>query len=151
MMPTLLLKTRIYAPVEKCFDLARNLDLHMESMKGTKEKVIAGKLSGLIGLGENVTWQARHFGLSFKMTNKITAMKPPFYFVDEMLSGPFKKLHHQHHFTLTNAYTEMTDIFAFQSPVGLLGRLVDLLFLKRYMCKLLIARNQVIKLAAELP
>lgn len=77
-------------------------------------------------------------------------MKPPFYFVDEMLSGPFKILHHQHYFTLTNAYTEMTDIFAFRSPLGLLGRLVDLLFLKRYMRKLLTARNQIIKSAAEL-
>ncbi len=149
MMPTILLKTRIYAPIEKCFDLARNLDLHIESMKDTEEKVIAGKLAGLIDLGEQVIWQARHFGLSFKMTNKITAMKPPFYFVDEMLSGPFKTLHHQHHFTLADAYTEMTDTFAFQSPMGILGRLVDLLFLKRYMHKLLTARNQVIKSVAE--
>ncbi|QIL39241.1 SRPBCC family protein [Pedobacter sp. HDW13] len=150
-MPTILLKTRIYAPIEKCFDLSRDLDLHMESMKDSKEKIIAGRSNGLIGLGEEVTWQARHFGLSFNMTNKITAMKPPFYFVDEMLSGPFKTLHHQHHFTLADAYTEMTDIFAFQSPMGTLGRLVDLLFLKRYMHKLLIARNQVIKSVAERP
>jgi len=149
-MPTLILKTRINAPVEKCFDLSRSIDLHTESMKSHKEKVVGGRLTGLIDLGEQVTWRASHFGLSLKMTNKITAMKKPFYFVDEMLDGPFKMLHHQHHFTAAGAYTEMTDIFAFQSPIGLIGRAVDLLFLKRYLRKLLTTRNQVIKSIAEL-
>ncbi|KIA93856.1 cell division protein [Pedobacter kyungheensis] len=150
-MSTLILKTKINAPIEKCFDLSRSLDLHTESMKSYKEKVVGGKLTGLIDLGEQVTWQASHFAISFKMTNKITAMKKPFYFVDEMLKGPFKLLHHQHHFTAAGTFTEMTDIFAFQSPMGLIGRAVDSLFLKRYLHKLLTARNQVIKSVAELP
>lgn len=150
-MPTLILKTKINAPIEKCFDLSRSLDLHTESMKSHKEKVVGGKLTGLIDLGEQVTWQANHFGISFKMTNKITAMKKPYYFVDEMLKGPFKLLHHQHHFTAAGAFTEMTDIFAFQSPMGLIGRAVDSLFLKRYLRKLLTIRNEAIKLVAELP
>ncbi|GGH14384.1 SRPBCC family protein [Pedobacter zeae] len=150
-MPTLILKTRINAPREKCFDLSRSLDLHTESMKGHKEKAIGGKLTGLIGSGEQVTWQARHFGINFKMTNKITAMKKPFYFVDEMLNGPFKVLHHQHHFTAAGAGTEMTDIFTFRSPMGLIGRIIDSLFLKRYLNRLLTIRNQAIKSVAELP
>lgn len=150
-MPTLILKTKISAPIEKCFDLSRSLDLHTESMKSYKEKVVGGKLTGLIDLGEQVTWQANHIGISFKMTNKITAMKKPYYFVDEMLKGPFKLLHHQHHFTAAGAFTEMTDIFAFQAPMGLIGRAVDSLFLKRYLRKLLTIRNEAIKLVAELP
>lgn len=150
-MPTMILKTEINAPIEKCFDLSRSLDLHTESMKSYKEKVVGGKLTGLIGIGEQVTWQASHFGISFKMTNKITAMKKPYYFVDEMLKGPFKLLHHQHHFTAAGAFTEMTDIFAFQAPMGLIGRAVDSLFLKRYLRKLLTIRNEAIKLVAELP
>ncbi|MBO9674958.1 MAG: SRPBCC family protein [Sphingobacteriaceae bacterium] len=148
-MPTLILKTKIYASIEKCFDLSRSLDLHMTSMKSNKEKAIEGKLTGLIGPGEQVTWQARHFGLSFKMTNKITAMKNPFYFVDEMLNGPFRILHHQHHFTSAGGYTEMTDIFAYKSPMGLIGQFIDFLFLKNYLYKLLTARNQAIKSVAE--
>ena len=150
-MSTLILKTKINAPIEKCFDLSRSLDLHTESMKSYKEKVVGGKLTGLIDLGEQVTWQASHFAISFKMTNKITAMKKPFYFVDEMLNGPFKLLHHQHHFTAAGAFTEMTDIFAFQAPMGLIGRAVDSLFLKLYLRKLLTIRNEAIKLVAELP
>jgi len=149
-MPTLILKTRINAPIEKCFDLSRSLDLHTESMKRYKEKVVGGKQTGLISLGEQVTWQACHFGISFKMTNKITAMKCPYYFVDEMLNGPFKLLHHQHHFTAAGAFTEMTDIFAFQSPMGLIGRAIDWLFLEYYLRKLLTIRNEAIKLAAEM-
>jgi len=148
-MPTLILKTKIHASIEKCFDLSRSLDLHIASMKSHIEKAVGGKLTGLIGLGEQVTWQARHLGLSFKMTNKITAMKNPFYFVDEMLNGPFRVLHHQHHFTSTGGYTEMTDIFTFKSPMGLIGRIVDFLFLKSYLYKLLAVRNQAIKSVAE--
>ena len=148
-MPTIILKTTINAPIEKCFDLSRSIDLHLESMKNSDEKAINGRLTGLIELGEQVTWQAKHFYLSFKMTSQITAMAKPGYFIDEMINGPFKKLHHKHQFIFLNTQTEMTDIFEFKSPFYLFGWLVDFLFLKRYMRKLLTERNNIIKLVAE--
>jgi len=45
--------------------------------------------------------------------------------------------------------TVMTDIFAFVSPLGILGRLANVLFLKSYMKRLLMKRNEIIKQAAE--
>jgi uncharacterized protein YndB with AHSA1/START domain len=54
-MPTIKLQTRITAPIEKVFDLSKDNDLHKLSTQQTKEKAIAGKTSGLIGLGETVT------------------------------------------------------------------------------------------------
>lgn len=150
-MPIIVLKTSINASLEKCFDLSRSIDLHMESMKSSDEKAINGRLTGLIELGEQVTWQAKHFGLSFKMTSQITAMAKPAYFIDEMINGPFKKLHHKHQFISLNSQTEMTDIFEFESPFYLLGWLADFLFLKCYMRKLLTQRNNMIKLIAEQP
>ena len=150
-MPTIIIKTKINATAEKCFDLARSIDLHLESMKNSDEKAISGRLKGLIEVGEQVTWQAKHFGIPFKMTSKITAMKKPHYFVDEMVTGPFRKLQHQHYFTFLNAQIEMTDVFSFKSPFGLLGAFVDFLFLKRYMYRLLTERNKTIKLKAEQP
>ena len=47
------LLTEINAPIEKCFDLSRSIDLHLESTKQTGEEAIAGRTSGLIELGEN--------------------------------------------------------------------------------------------------
>ncbi|MGQ7853213.1 SRPBCC family protein [Pedobacter sp. WC2501] len=149
-MPTIIFKTLINAPIRRCFDLARSIDLHLQSMKSSEEKAIAGKSSGMINLDESVTWSARHFGIPFEMTNKISAMEYPTFFIDEMIKGPFKKLHHQHQFKIIDAQTEMTDIFEFHAPFGLLGRLLEKIFLKNYMLKLIEKRNKMIKFQAEM-
>ncbi|WP_316826428.1 SRPBCC family protein [Pedobacter miscanthi] len=148
-MPTIILKTLINATVERCFDLSRNIDLHMQSMERSQEQAIAGKVNGLIDLNESVTWRAKHFGLYFEMTNKITALKYPTSFTDEMIKGPFKKLHHQHFFKTIGTQTEMTDVFEFKAPLGILGWLAEKLFLIRYMKLLLVERIEVIKRDAE--
>jgi len=43
----------------------------------------------------------------------------------------------------------MLDTFLFESPLGVLGKLANYIFLKKYMTKLLIERNKVIKSVAE--
>ena len=141
--------THINAPVERCFDLARSIDLHMESTKQTGEKVIAGRASGLIELGETVTWRAKHFGIWQNLTSKVTEFDSPNSFTDEMVSGAFKSFQHEHLFYAVNNQTVMKDIFMFESPGGWLGRLANFLFLSSYMEKLLIERNRIIKEAAE--
>lgn len=143
------LSTHINAPIRRCFDLSRSIDLHMESTKQTGEQAIAGRTSGLIELGETVTWRARHFGIWQNLTSKITEFKYPDHFTDEMVSGAFKSFRHEHLFFAVNNQTVMKDIFMFESPYGWLGRLANLLFLGRYMERLLIERNRVIKNAAE--
>ena len=60
-MPKITLKTMIDAPIERVFDLARSIDLHRDSMKETDERAVAGKTSGLIELGETVTWGSDTF------------------------------------------------------------------------------------------
>lgn len=141
-MPTIILKTLINAPIERCFDLSRNIDLHIQSMQHSGEQAIKGKTSGLINLGESVTWRAKHFGIYFEMTNKITTMEYPNLFIDEMIRGPFKKLHHQHLFKTIDTQTEMTDIFEFAAPLCILGWVAENLFLTRYMKQLLVVRNK---------
>src|ERR1700754_4413818 len=98
-MPPIELLTHINAPIETVFDLSRSIDLHLESTKHTGERAIAGKTSGLIGLGETVTWQARHFGIRQNLTSKITRFEYPTLFVDEMVNGAFKSFRHEHHFS----------------------------------------------------
>ena len=148
-MPRIYLETYINADIQTVFDLARSIDLHQVSTKHTNEKAVAGRMSGLIELNETVTWQARHFGVTQKLTSKITAFKNPHFFVDEMLSGAFKSIRHEHWFEERDNGTLMIDKFDYQSPLGVLGRLADSLFLTRYLRALLIKRNAVIKSHAE--
>jgi ligand-binding SRPBCC domain-containing protein len=148
-MPVIYLEPFIDAPIEKCFDLARSIDLHMESTKHTGETAIAGKTSGIIELNETVTWRAKHFGIWQTLTSKIIEMERPQYFVDEMVQGAFKAFRHEHRFESVADRTIMIDIFDYTSPLGLLGKSADRLFLKSYMRHLLIKRNEVIKRHAE--
>jgi len=148
-MPTLKLKTIINADIQIVFDLSRSIDLHKISTEHTNEEAIAGKTSGLIELGEQVTWRAKHFGVYQNLTSKITNYKNPIYFTDEMVSGAFNSFKHEHHFEYINDQTIMTDYFEYVSPFGIFGKFVDFLFLKKYMITLLDKSNQTIKEFAE--
>ncbi len=148
-MPVIHLKTSIKAPVERCFNLATSIDLHMVSTEGTGEKAIAGRTSGQILLHETVTWRAKHLGVWQTLTSRITAYQYPSFFTDEMVQGAFKSICHHHRFTQTAEGTLMEDEFHFESPLGILGKLFNYIFLTTYLKKLLENRNLVIKQYAE--
>ncbi len=148
-MPTIQLETCIDAPQNIVFDLSRSIDLHKISTSHTREEAIAGVTRGLIDYGQTVTWRAKHFGVYQTLTSKITEYKRPQYFVDEMLSGIFKRLRHEHIFNPEGEKTIMIDVFEYVSPLGLIGKFADLIFLRGYMKLLLNRRNEVIKDYAE--
>lgn len=148
-MTTIELTTSINAPAERCFLLSLSVDLHQLSTEGTNEKAVAGVTSGLMKLNDTVTWRAKHFGMYQTMTSKISDYDFPKYFVSEMVKGAFKKLHHRHLFEQKNNETIMTDIFAFEAPFGIFGKLFSKLVLKNYMKGFLMKRNDTIKRVAE--
>lgn len=148
-MPKVELHTKIKAVRNVVFDLSRSIDLHKISTEHTKEQAIAGKTSGLIGISESVTWRAKHFGIYQNLTSVITEYDRPKYFTDEMLTGAFKEFKHEHHFAESNGETLMMDIFDYKSPFGILGKLADRLFLKKYITELLTKRNRIVKEFAE--
>ncbi|WP_276499412.1 SRPBCC family protein [Pontibacter litorisediminis] len=148
-MPTIILETDINAPVERCFDLSRSVDLHTISTAHTGERAVAGVTSGLIGSGQTVTWRAKHFGVWQHLTSRITAFDRPHFFADEMVQGVFRHFRHEHYFQSTGSGTRMTDVFDYASPLGILGKLADSLFLRKYMHSLLLERNRVIQDYAE--
>lgn len=148
-MPIIELETKIKAPIEVVFDLSRNIRLHEISTGNSNEKAIAGVTTGLINLNESVTWRAKHFGVYQRMTVKITEMEFPNFFVDEMEKGIFKRFKHTHTFVKESGQTIMKDNFDYTSPLGILGKIADFLFLKKYMKYFLAERNEVIKQYAE--
>jgi len=148
-MPIIVLETNIKSSLEICFDLARSIDLHKISTEKTNEEAIEGTTKGLINLNEFVTWQATHFGVKQKLTSKITEFDRPYHFRDEQTKGAFKSIVHDHYFKKTENYVVMKDIFDFQSPFGIFGRVFNKLILIRYLTNLLIDRNNIIKDFAE--
>ena len=148
-MPTIHLTTFVAAPPDRVFDLARSIDLHRKSMAHTGEEAIAGTTSGLIAIDETVTWKAKHLMKTRVLKSKITAMERPLSFTDEMVSGDFKSLKHEHHFKKIENGTLLIDLFSFESPYGGLGRLANQFYLTRYLKNLLEIRNQSIKEYAE--
>ncbi|MGA8107974.1 MAG: SRPBCC family protein [Acidobacteriaceae bacterium] len=141
--------TLIHAPRERCFDLSRSIDLHTESTARTGEQAIAGVTSGLIGMGEEVTWRARHLGMWQALTSRITAFDPPHYFQDTMVRGAFRSFQHDHFFRKReDGLTEMEDVLRFSAPFSLLGRIAEIP-LRSYLRRFLRERNRLLKKIAE--
>jgi ligand-binding SRPBCC domain-containing protein len=143
------LATIIRAAPERVFDLMRDVDVHQESSSATGERAVAGVTSGLIGMGESVTWRARHLGVWQELTVVVTEFDRPWLFTDEMVRGAFKRMRHVHRFEATPEGTRMTDELDFEAPLGPLGRLAEVLFLTRYMRRFLEARAAFLKARAE--
>ncbi len=150
-VPTIVLRTDIRAPIERCFDLARSIDLHADSQGSHEERAVAGRTSGLIGPGEEVTWEAKHLLVRQRLTSRIVSFDRPRAFRDSMVRGAFARFDHDHEFEERDGATVMTDRFDYTSPLGPLGRVADVLFLRRYMERFLAAKAYHLKVAAESP
>ncbi len=148
-MQTIELETLIAAPVMRCFHLSLSIDLHKDSTAPTRERAIAGITKGMIGDGESVTWQGRHFGLTLQHSSKITRFEPPAFFQDIMTDGMFKSFEHNHRFQESHGETMMRDKLIFSAPLGVLGLLVERIVLRDYLTRFLRARNEFIKQIAE--
>jgi ligand-binding SRPBCC domain-containing protein len=148
-LPRIRLETPVRATPARCFDLSRDLDLHTRSFAHTHERIVGGKRGGLIGAGEEVTWRGRHFGVPLEHTARITAYDRPRHFRDEMVRGTFASFRHDHEFEPTADGTLVVDVLDWVSPLCLLGKLADVLFLRAYLERLLRTRNDVIKREAE--
>jgi len=139
----------IAAPPAVCFDLARSVDAHVDSTRATGERAVAGVTSGLLNLGDEVTFRAKHFGVTQDLTSRITAFDRPAHFRDEMVRGAFRRLVHDHYFEPLPSGTRMIDVFDFTAPLGWLGRAAEVLFLTSYLRRFLETRARILKDLAE--
>lgn len=148
-MPIIEHREFINAPIEVCFDLARNVDIHTQTTAKTKERVIGGVLQGLLEEGDMVTFEATHFGIKQRLTAKVTSMEKPNQFVDIMVKGAFHSFVHTHRFLEETGGTIMVDRFQYTSPFGQIGVIADKLFLEKYMKAFIVSRAKSLKKIAE--
>jgi len=148
-MPTIVVETRIAAPIEVCFDLARDVEAHARSSAATGERIVGPKTTGCLELGDEVTFEARNLGVRQRLTSRIVEFARPTRFVDQMVSGAFASLRHVHEFRPDGRAVVMRDTLTWQSPLGPLGVLADRLFLVRYMRNFMMRKQRLLKAEAE--
>jgi ligand-binding SRPBCC domain-containing protein len=146
-VPRIHLVTDLDAAPARAFDASLDLDLELRAGAPYRTRIAArpgrsGASGGLIGPGQTVTWQARHFGLPWRHTSRITEHERPRRFVDEMERGAFAAYRHEHTFeALPGGRTRMTDDVDYRVPLGPLGRLAVRLFVDHRLRRLLSERN----------
>ena len=148
-MPIINLVTEIHAPIERCFDLCRDLETHTRTVAHTQERLVGDKQEGLAELGDVLVFEAVHFGIRQRLSSQITELVPPTLFVEAALAGAFQSLTPRHEFTAAASGTLMRDRLQWTSPLGVLGRIADALFLKRHMLRFLVTRNRNLKAIIE--
>ena len=149
-MPIIVIETTIHAPVELCFDLARDVGVHAESAAFSSERIVEpGRTKGVLERGDLVAFEGRHFGIRQRFVARITELDRPIRFVDEMVHGAFKRLRHIHEFERTGDATLMRDIIEWQAPFGFIGRLADTLFLRCHMAWFVSTKQRALKEIAE--
>lgn len=148
-MPVIHLTTVIHAPVERVFDANRSVDLHKKSMAHTHEQAISGTYTGLLNEGDIVTWKAKHLRKDRFLKVRISKLDKYSFFLDEMIQGDFASYRHEHYFKPIDNGTIVINILSFETPYGMLGVLINKLFLTRYMRQLLEHRLNFIKHYAE--
>jgi ligand-binding SRPBCC domain-containing protein len=148
-MPTIHLTTFIAAPIERVFDLSRNLTIYKAMMQGRKETFSSGAGSNLIAHGETITFHAKHVGKTRTVTTRVTELQKHSSFVHEQVKGDLLHFRHAQHFKQADNGTIMIDMIDFDGPRDIIGKLVGKLYLKNYLEKLISKRNGIIRQYAE--
>jgi ligand-binding SRPBCC domain-containing protein len=137
----------IRAAPDRVYAASLDPQLHVRTMARYGETMVAGPDGGIFAEGSTVTWRARHFGLPFHLTSVVFDLDPPRRFCDRQVAGPFAQFHHEHEFDEHPDGTLMRDTVTLRAPFGPIGSLVDRLFMRAYMRRLIDERGAI--LAAE--
>ena len=112
------------------------MGFEVESFSGQKE----------LHAGQIISYTVRpFFGIPLKWVTEITLAKAPDFFVDEQRIGPFTFWHHKHYLVKTNNGVEMIDSLHYKLPLGPLGNLVHLLFVRKRLEEIFNYRQKIIK------
>ena len=148
-MPTIHLTTFIAAPIDRVFDLSRSIFVHKQSMIKFNETVASGITTGLLSVGEVVTWKSKHLYKTRFFKLKVLDMNPPTSFTEVQIKGDFKSYKHEHFFKPVRNGTLVIDLFHFEIRYGKAGVLFNKVYLTNYIRTVLEHRNKFLKEYAE--
>jgi ligand-binding SRPBCC domain-containing protein len=95
--------------------------------------------------GTKLRYRLSWHGVTVSWTTEIRRWEPPFGFVDVQLSGPYRLWRHTHRFEARNGGTRMTDVVRSSLPLGIIGRAVHALKVRRDVERIFDYRRQRIR------
>ena len=101
--------------------------LNFRVLKKTTDRIEKGTL---------IDYKLKINGIPIKWRTLITAWNPPYSFSDQQLRGPYNKWDHTHNFTPLGAGTLMEDRVIYKLPLGLIGRIFGMWYVKRNVNKI---------------
>ena len=84
-------------------------------------------------------------GIKLFWLTEITHVKDREYFVDEQRIGPYALWHHLHRFKEVPGGVDMEDIVHYQLPLGVLGTLAHLLYVKQKLNRIFDFRHRILE------
>lgn len=81
--------------------------------------------------GARIEYQLSLFGVPLRWRTRITEWQPGRRFVDEQEEGPYALWRHTHEFEAHHDGTLMRDVVKYREPLGPLGALAHVLFVRR--------------------
>lgn len=116
----------IQAPIQRVFDMVRDVDVHAAAVPEIEAKAIEGRLHGLLEPHEQTRWSATYFGRRFQTTMEVAEMDWPLRYVETNTTGPFRTFQHEYTFEhdgkgITTLHDELTLVAGY----GVFGRLLD--------------------------
>lgn len=95
--------------------------------------------------GQIVTYRVKPvLGIPLHWVTEITHVEPLSYFIDEQRFGPYAFWHHLHRFKKVDGGVLMTDILHYKMPLGILGKLAHILFVKNQVRRIFEHREKVL-------
>jgi ligand-binding SRPBCC domain-containing protein len=95
--------------------------------------------------GALIDYRIKVSGIPLRWRTEITEWKPPYYFVDIQLKGPYRLWMHEHRFEAQGNNTVMHDDVQFLSPGWFLEPLVNKWFVEPKIISLFDHRTQCLK------
>src|SRR5690606_35147038 len=92
--------------------------------------------------GQIIEYKVRPLlGIQLSWVTEITHIVEGSYFVDEQRFGPYSFWHHQHFIKPVTGGVEMTDIVHYKIPLGIIGRIMNSLFIKKQLNDIFLYRR----------
>jgi len=125
-------KLEIPISLEKCWDFFSDPSNLKKITPDHMDFKIVHRSGDRMYAGQIISYKVKPvLKIPLSWTTEITHVEEPMYFVDEQRFGPYSFWHHQHHFEETKNGVLMTDIVHYKLPLGILGRMMNTIMVKK--------------------
>ncbi len=105
---------------------------------------IVGEQPAEVAAGTVIPYRLRLHGVPLVWVSQIQAFEPGRMFIDRQLIGPYKQWVHRHEFEARGEHTLIRDEVHYELPLGRLGALFGLPFVRRDVARIFEYRRQTI-------